>query len=59
MMGQSIGLEFLIPLAIEVLQENPFAEGDFYPVDLLSVVMQVGAGFWQTHQDFIGASLRL
>ena len=51
MIGQSIGLEFLIPLAIEVLQENPFVEGDYYPGDLLSAVLKVEPGFWQTHQD--------
>ncbi|HEU5092379.1 MAG TPA: contact-dependent growth inhibition system immunity protein, partial [Nitrospira sp.] len=51
MIGQSIGLEFLIPLAIEVLEQNPFAEGDYYPGDLLSMVMQVEPNFWQTHQD--------
>ena len=52
MIGQNIGLEFLIPLAVELLQENPFVKGDYYPGDLLSVVMQVEPGFWQTHQDF-------
>ena len=51
MIGQSIGLEFLIPLAVEVLQANPFAEGDYYPGDLLSMVMKVEPSFWQTHQD--------
>lgn len=51
MIGQSIGLEFLVPLAIEVLDENPFVEGDYYPGDLLSMVMKVEPGFWQTHQD--------
>ena len=51
MIGQSIGLEFLIPLAIEVLEQNPFAEGDYYPGDLLSMVMQVEPNFWRTHQD--------
>ena len=45
-----IGQDILNPLAIEVLQENPFAEGDYYRGDLLSVVMQVEPGFWQTHQ---------
>ena len=49
--GQSIGLEVLLPLALEVLQENPFAEGDYYPGDLLSMVMKVEPSFWQTHQD--------
>jgi hypothetical protein len=52
MIGKNIGLEFLIPLAIELLQENPFVEGDYYPGDLLSVVIQVEPSFWQAHQDF-------
>ena len=51
MIGQSIGLEFLIPLAVEHLENNPFVEGDYYPGDLLSVVMQIEPEFWQTHQD--------
>lgn len=51
MIGQSIGLEVLIPFAVELLQENPFVKGDYYPGDLLSVVLQVEPGFWQTHQD--------
>jgi hypothetical protein len=51
MIGQNIGLEFLIPLALEVLQENPFAQGDYYPGDLLSMVVKVEPSFWQTHQD--------
>ena len=51
MIGQNIGLEFLIPLAIELLRENPFIKGDYYPGDLLSVTMQVEPGFWQTHRD--------
>lgn len=51
MIGQSIGLEFLIPLAVELLRENPFVGGDYYPGDLLSVVIQVEPNFWETHQD--------
>jgi hypothetical protein len=51
MIGQGIGLEFLIPSAVELLQENPFVQGDYYPGDLLSAVMQVEPSFWRTHQD--------
>ena len=51
MIGQNIGLEFLIPMAVGLLEENPFVEGDYYPGDLLSMVMQVEASFWRTHQD--------
>jgi hypothetical protein len=45
MIGQGIGLEFLIPSAVELLQENPFVQGDYYPGDLLSVVIQVEPSF--------------
>lgn len=51
MIGQSIGPEFLVPLAVERLQENPFVGGDYYPGDLLSAVLKMEPGFWQTNQD--------
>jgi CDI immunity proteins len=44
MIGQGVGLPHLMPLAIEVLERKPLAEGDFYPGDLLSTV--VGADSW-------------
>ena len=36
MIGQRIGLRHLGPRALDVLEENPWAEGDFYPGDLLN-----------------------
>ena len=50
MIGQQIRLEFLIPLAIEKLQEDILAEGDFYPGDLLSSVLRVSSNFWRQNQ---------
>lgn len=38
MIGQGIGLKFLLPKAVDILKENPFAEGDFYAGDLLVAV---------------------
>ena len=35
MIGQRIGLPHLVPLAVAALEENPVAEGDYYPGDLL------------------------
>jgi hypothetical protein len=49
LIGQSIGLLFLIPLALEQLEKNPLAEGDFYPGDLLCAVLRVKADFWEVH----------
>ena len=38
MLGQSIGAKYLLPKAVEILRENPFAEGDFFEGDLLVAV---------------------
>jgi hypothetical protein len=35
MIGQNIGLPWLLPLALDRLEENPWASGDMYPGDLL------------------------
>jgi len=46
MIGQNFGLEYLVPLAMERLRENPLAEGDFYAGDLLANVLRVRSAFW-------------
>lgn len=52
MIGQSIGLKYLLPLAIEKLSENPFVQGDFYPGDLLVSVLSIEKSFWESHPQF-------
>lgn len=49
--SQNIGLEHLVPLALERLQDDPFAEGDFYPGDLLVSLLHSDPKFWQDHPD--------
>lgn len=51
MIGQNIGLHYLIPLALEHLQQDPLAAGDFFPGDLLASVLKVKADFWHLHLD--------
>lgn len=50
MTGQQIGLNYLIPLALEKLKENILVEGDLYPGDLLTAVTKVNANFWTSHK---------
>ncbi|MFC5412984.1 contact-dependent growth inhibition system immunity protein [Larkinella bovis] len=50
LIGRGIALPFLIPLAIERLNKNPFAEGDYYPGDLLQSVLNVDLSFWLTNR---------
>jgi len=47
--GQQIAVSYLIPLALATLRENPLAEGDYYPGDLLSAVLTVDDQFWHAH----------
>jgi hypothetical protein len=48
-LGQRMGAEFLTPLALDRLQVDPFAKGDFYPGDLLVSVMDLPADYWAGH----------
>ena len=34
LIGQAVGLTYLVPLALEHLIQHPLASGDFYPGDL-------------------------
>jgi len=47
LIGQNIGLQFLVPLALQHLREDPLAQGDFYPGDLLCAVLRVNPEFWK------------
>lgn len=46
MIGQNLGLPFLLPKALIILEDNPFAEGDYYPGDLLVMVTSVKTPFF-------------
>lgn len=49
--GQRLSLEYLVPLAIDQLEESPLVEGDYYPGDLLSAVGDIDSIFWQERPD--------
>jgi hypothetical protein len=51
MIGQNIGLQYLIPLAITQLEENPFASGDFFYGDLLITILRIDVNFWRENPD--------
>jgi hypothetical protein len=51
LIGQSLGLEFLVPMALDQLEAHPLTAGDFYPGDLLKNVMEVSESFWNSHPE--------
>jgi hypothetical protein len=52
LIGQEIGMDHLLPLALEILRQDPFAEGDCYAGDLLVNVLGVSAVFWRQNPDW-------
>ncbi len=52
MIGQQFSLDYLIPLAIETLSVNIFAEGDFYEGDLLKNVLSIRTEFWDNNKEY-------
>ena len=51
MIGQQIGLDYLIPLALEVLADDLFTEGDFFEGDLLKSVVDIQRVFWTDNPE--------
>ena len=51
MIGQNIGNQFLIPLAINHLEQDINSEGDFYPGDLLKSVLTSETSYWRNNQN--------
>ncbi|MBX3162989.1 MAG: hypothetical protein KF900_00795 [Bacteroidetes bacterium] len=46
LIGQNLGLKYLVPIAIEFLTTDILIEGDFYPGDLLESVLKIDKNFW-------------
>lgn len=46
MLGQQIAAPILLPMAVTVLAEDPLAEGDYYPGDLLHNVVRLSEPDW-------------
>ena len=40
LIGQAIGLDFLLPAALAILEKDPLAEGDFFAGDLLIALVR-------------------
>ena len=51
LISQHIGLPYLVPLAIKILQANPLISGDFFPGDLLKSTLKVDVQFWRQRKD--------
>ena len=54
MIGQEIGLRYLLVLAIEILKKNLLAEGNYYEGDLLNAIFHIKPQNWEgNHEHWI------
>ncbi|MEP4077926.1 contact-dependent growth inhibition system immunity protein [Haloferula sp.] len=51
LIGQSIGLDYLIPVALRRLEADPFSSGDLYPGALLVAVLAASKDWWLTNPE--------
>ncbi len=59
LIGQNIGLEFLIPLALGLLEHQPLMDAEFYPGDLLGYTLSREDSFWQQHPEWKDKAQRI
>lgn len=58
LIAQRDGLPYLVPMALQHLEKHPFAEGGYYPGDLLHKVAIVDESFWKSHPELRGSLVR-
>jgi CDI immunity proteins len=46
LINQGIALEYLVPIAMDILSQNIFAEGDYFEGDLLKSILTIEESFW-------------
>ena len=51
LIGQNIGMDYVVPVALDHLKDDPFISGLYYPGDLLEIVLSISPEFWPTHPN--------
>ena len=49
MIGQKFSLRYLMPIALKLLEDDPLAEGDLFPGDLLCNVLKAGSEYYDAN----------
>lgn len=51
LMGQRMGLKFIVPLVLDILESNLLAEGSMYKGDLLVNLLRIEPAFWCSNPE--------
>ena len=59
MIGQKVGLEYLVPIALEALKQDIMVEASYYEGDLLNGLLTVPEYFWEQNKTMVDELKRL
>lgn len=51
LIGQKIGLKYLLPIALSIVKENPFVEITFFEGDLLVQLLRLSYSDWKDNRE--------
>lgn len=51
LIGQNVGLKFLIPVALDILRDNIFVDTELFEGDLLKSVITIDNNFWNDNKE--------
>jgi hypothetical protein len=51
LIGQEVGIRYLVPLALDFLEAEPLLEGDYYPGDLLLTLFRLQPAYWSANHE--------
>ncbi|MEV6321404.1 contact-dependent growth inhibition system immunity protein [Nocardia sp. NPDC051787] len=51
LLGQREGVGVLVPRTLDLLEQDPLAEGDYYPGDLLVATLQISEDYWTVNSS--------
>jgi len=51
LIGQDLGVKYLLPLAVTILENDPHIQCDFFPGDLLLQVTKIKLHYWKNENE--------
>ena len=59
LIGQRVGLPYLVPVALDVLAIDTFIDASFYPGDLLAAVVGAPNEFWHMYSELAHSAVKV
>jgi hypothetical protein len=57
--GQHLGNKYIVPIALNILEKNPYILGTYYEGDLLNGVLDIEVEFWKENKELFGQLVKI